>query len=73
MDDPPFLPERVPIGSGVTEAAKKSLVRQSHCGSGKRAKTRGAKMVISPRADPRGRAPDPVRAQDRPVYAESLG
>ena len=37
----------LPIGSGVTEAACKTLVKQRLCGSGMSWKTRGAKVVLS--------------------------
>jgi hypothetical protein len=50
MDDPGFLAEDLPIGSGVTEAACKSLVKQRLCASGMRWKTTGAKSVLSLRA-----------------------
>jgi len=39
--------EHVPIGSGATEAACKSIVKQRMCGSGMRWKDRGATMVLS--------------------------
>ncbi len=42
--------EKLPIGSGVTEAACKTLVKQRLCGSGMRWKTQGAKVVLSLRA-----------------------
>jgi len=44
------LNDKLPIGSGVIEAACKTLVKQRLCGSGMRWKTRGAKIVISLRA-----------------------
>jgi hypothetical protein len=50
MDYPGFLAEGLPIGSGVTEAACKSLVKQRRCASGMRWKTKGAKIVLSLRA-----------------------
>ena len=50
MDYPGFLAEGLPIGSGVTEAACKSLVKQRLCASGMRWKTKGAKIVLSLRA-----------------------
>ncbi len=50
MDDTGFLAEDLPIGSGVTEAACKSLVKQRLCASGMRWKTTGAKIVLSLRA-----------------------
>ena len=37
----------IPIGSGVTEAACKVLVKQRLCGSGMRWKERGAAAVLS--------------------------
>ena len=40
----------LPIGSGVTEAACKTLVKQRLCCSGMRWKNKGAKMVLSLRA-----------------------
>lgn len=42
--------EKLPIGSGVTEAACKTLVKQRLCGSGMRWKNKGAKVVLSLRA-----------------------
>jgi hypothetical protein len=36
-----------PIGSGVTEAACKTLIKQRFCGSGMQWKTEGASMVLS--------------------------
>jgi hypothetical protein len=50
MDSPVFLADQLPIGSGVTEAACKSLVKQRLCASGMRWKTTGAKVVLSLRA-----------------------
>jgi hypothetical protein len=50
MDYPSFLAEGLPIGSGVTEAACKSLVKQRLCASGMRWKHQGAKIVLSLRA-----------------------
>jgi hypothetical protein len=50
MNYPGFLAEHLPIGSGVTEAACKSLVKQRLCASGMRWKTKGAKIVLSLRA-----------------------
>lgn len=41
--------EKIPIGSGVTEAACKVLVKQRLCGSGMRWKERGAAAVLSVR------------------------
>ena len=50
MDYPGFLSEGLPIGSGVTEAACKTLVKQRLCASGMRWKNKGAKVVLSLRA-----------------------
>jgi hypothetical protein len=50
MDYPGFLAEDLPIGSGVTEAACKTLVKQRLCASGMRWKTKGAGIVLSLRA-----------------------
>lgn len=44
------IDEALPIGSGVTEAACKTLVKQRLCGSGMRWKTKGARVVLSLRA-----------------------
>jgi len=44
------IDEQLPIGSGVTEAACKTLVKQRLCGSGMRWKMKGAKVVLSLRA-----------------------
>jgi hypothetical protein len=50
MDYPGFTAQGLPIGSGVTEAACKSLVKQRLCASGMRWKNKGAKVVLSLRA-----------------------
>jgi hypothetical protein len=50
MDYPSFIADGLPIGSGVTEAACKSLVKQRLCASGMRWKTKGAGIVLSLRA-----------------------
>lgn len=50
MDYPRFVAEGLPIGSGVTEAACKTLVKQRLCASGMRWKARGVKIVLSLRA-----------------------
>ncbi len=50
MDYPGFVAEGLPIGSGVTEAACKSLVKQRLCASGTRWKNKGANIVLSLRA-----------------------
>jgi hypothetical protein len=50
MDYPAFLAAGLPIGSGVTEAACKTLVKQRLCASGMRWKTKGAGIVLSLRA-----------------------
>ena len=42
--------KQLPIGSGVTEAACKTLVKQRLCGSGMRWKEKGAKVILSLRA-----------------------
>lgn len=44
------IAEALPIGSGVTEAACKTLVKQRLCGSGMRWKNKGAQVVLSLRA-----------------------
>jgi len=50
MNYPGFLAEHLPIGSGVTEAACKTLVKQRLCASGMRWKNKGAGIVLSLRA-----------------------
>jgi hypothetical protein len=45
-----FQENQLPIGSGVTEAACKVLVKQRLCGSGMRWKQKGARIVLSLRA-----------------------
>ena len=47
MDYPPLVEASVPIGSGVTEAACKVLVKQRLCGSGMKWKEPGAAAVLS--------------------------
>jgi hypothetical protein len=49
MDYPPLVESKIPIGSGVTEAACKVLVKQRLCGSGMRWKEPGAAAVLSVR------------------------
>jgi hypothetical protein len=44
-----LVAEHIPIGSGVTEAACKVLVKQRLCGSGMRWKEAGAAAVLSVR------------------------
>jgi len=50
MDYAYHTDKNLPIGSGVTEAACKTLVKQRLCGSGMRWKKRGARIVLSLRA-----------------------
>ena len=50
MDYPGFSADHLPIGSGVTEAACKTLVKQRLCASGMRWKNKGARVVLSLRA-----------------------
>jgi hypothetical protein len=47
MDYPPLVEAKIPIGSGVTEAACKVLVKQRLCGSGMKWKEPGAAAVLS--------------------------
>ena len=44
------IQKNLPIGSGVTEAACKTLVKQRLCGSGMRWKNQGANVILSLRA-----------------------
>ena len=50
MDYATQVKQQLPIGSGVTEAACKTLVKQRLCGSGMRWKEKGAKVILSLRA-----------------------
>ena len=50
MDYAQQVAENLPIGSGVIEAACKTLVKQRLCGAGMRWKHQGAKIVLSLRA-----------------------
>jgi len=50
MDYASHMDKSLPIGSGVTEAACKTLVKQRLCGSGMRWKKQGARIVLSLRA-----------------------
>jgi len=50
MDYARHLAENLPIGSGVVEAACKTLVKQRLCGAGMRWKHQGAKIVLCLRA-----------------------
>ena len=52
MDCRGFLAEGLPIGSGVTDAACKTLVKQRLCASSKRWKIKGAGIVLNLRALP---------------------
>src|SRR5207244_922856 len=47
LDYADLAAKNIPIGSGVTEAACKVLVKQRLCGSGMRWKDRGAAAVLS--------------------------
>ena len=47
MDYAQHIKQDLPIGSGVTEAACKTLIKQRLCGSGMRWKSRGAKMILT--------------------------
>jgi hypothetical protein len=50
MDYADYRVDRLPIGSGVTEAACKTLVKHRLCASGMRWKERGASIILSLRA-----------------------
>ena len=50
MDYEYFLAKNLPIGSGVTEAACKTLIKQRLCQSGMKWKTQGMSMVLCLRA-----------------------
>jgi hypothetical protein len=50
MDYAAHTAKNLPIGSGVTEAACKTLVKQRLCGSGMRWKNQGANVILSLRA-----------------------
>ena len=50
MDYPYHVKQQLPIGSGVTEAACKTLVKQRLCCSGMRWKNQGAGIVLTLRA-----------------------
>ena len=50
MDYEYFLTKNLPIGSGVTEAACKTLIKQRLCQSGMKWKTQGMSMVLCLRA-----------------------
>jgi hypothetical protein len=68
MDYPGFLAEGLPIGSGVTEAACKTLVKQRLCASGMRWKDKGRQDRAQPaRTDQHRRALGAVLAEDRSV------
>jgi hypothetical protein len=45
-----YVEQGIPIGSGVTEAACKTLVKQRLCCSGMRWKPEGAQIILSLRA-----------------------
>lgn len=50
MRYPRYQAQHRPIGSGITEAACKTLVEQRPCRSGMRWRERGARSVLSLRA-----------------------
>ena len=50
MDYAQALKQHFPIGSGVTEAACKTLVKQRMCRSGMRWKEEGASLLLTLRA-----------------------
>ena len=50
MDYALFREQNYPIGSGVTEAACKTLIKQRLCCSGMRWKEKGASIILSLRA-----------------------
>ncbi len=50
MDYSTHITEKLPIGSGVIEAACKTLVKQRLCGSEMRWKKKGVKTILSLRA-----------------------
>ena len=50
MDYAQYREKKYPIGSGVTEAACKTLVKQRLCCSGMRWKEKGAGIILSLRA-----------------------
>jgi len=50
MDYAGHVEKNLPIGSGVTKAACKTLVKQRLCGSGTHWKDKGAKVILSLRA-----------------------
>ena len=50
MDYASHVTQKLPIGSGVTEAACKTLVKQRLCCSGMRWKVQGAKIILGMRA-----------------------
>ena len=67
--------DNLPIGSGVTEAACKTLIKQRFCQSGMRWKTKGMKIVLSLRQliQSKGRWQqfwDKINQQGVPNYAQ---
>ena len=50
MNYPEYLEDNLPIGSGVTEAACKTLIKQHLCCSGMKWTERGAGIILSLRA-----------------------
>ena len=47
MDYAAYQKQQLPIGSGVTEAACKTLIKQRLCRSGMRWKDKGARVILS--------------------------
>ena len=74
MDYPPLVESKIPIGSGVTEAACQVLVKQRLYGSGMRWKGPGAAAVLSVRClrYTTGRWSQ-FWAQNRPVWVPGGG
>ena len=50
MNYPEYVELNLPIGSGVTEAACKTLIKQRLCCSGMKWKERGSSIVLSLRS-----------------------
>ena len=74
MDYAELVAQHIPIGSGVTEAACKVLVKQRLCGSGMRWKERGAAAVLSAAVpDVHGGAVGPVLGAGRPLRVPGGG
>ena len=65
MDDPAFLAEGLPIGSGVTDPVCKTLVKERQCASGMRWKTKAKAPASCSVCAPSPKPPDAGRSSGK--------